>query len=67
MSEPLVPVMVRFELPTGVLAVVVMARVELAPAATEEGLNEAVEPVGSPLTLKLTEPLKPLMVLVFTV
>ena len=59
MSEPLVPVMVSVELPTGVLAVVLIVRVELAPVATEEGLNEAVAPAGSPLALRLTEPLKP--------
>ena len=51
--------MVRVELPTAVLAVVVIVRVELAPVATEEGLNVAVAPAGSPLVLRLTEPLKP--------
>ena len=59
--------MVSVKLPKGVLADVATVRVELAPAATEGGLNEAVAPVGSPLALKLTEPLKPLMALVFTV
>jgi hypothetical protein len=28
---------------------------------TEEGLNEAVAPVGSPLTLKVAVPVKPLL------
>jgi len=45
----------------------VTVRVELAPVTTDVGLNEPVAPVGSPLALKLTEPLKPLMTLVFTV
>ena len=54
--EPLTPAMVRVELPAGVLPVVVMVRVELAPTATEVGLNEAIAPDGEPLTDRLTEP-----------
>ena len=50
--EPLVPVMVRVGLPTGVLELVAIVSVELAPAAIEVGLKEAVAPVGSPLTDK---------------
>jgi len=62
-----VPVMVSFELPTGVLAVVVIVRVELAPAVTDVGLNEEVAPAGSPLTPRLTEPLKPFRAAALTV
>src|ERR1700676_1679756 len=65
--EQLVPVRVSVKLPKGVLVFVVTVRVELAPAATEVGLNEAVAPVGRPLALKLSEPLKPLTALVLTV
>ena len=58
--EPLVPVMVRVGLPTGVLEVVAIVSVELAPAAIEVGLNEGVAPVGNPLvTLRFTVPVKP--------
>src|SRR6202049_3132857 len=59
--------MVSVKLPRGVLADVATVRVELAPAATEGGLNEAVAPVGRPLALKLTETLKPLRLVVETV
>ena len=65
--EPLVPVMVSVKLPWEVPVDVVIVRVELDPAATEEGLNEAVAPAGSPLAVRLSEPLKPLVALVFTV
>jgi hypothetical protein len=66
-SEPLVPVMVKVELPIGVLLVVVIVSVELLPTVTEVGLNVPVVLAGSPLTLKLMEPVKPLVALVFTV
>ena len=59
--------MVSVKLPRGVLVVVAMVRAELAPAVTDVGLNEAVAPVGSPLALKLMEPLKPLIAFVLTV
>jgi hypothetical protein len=66
--EPLVPLMVRVGLPIGVPAVVVTFRVELAPAAIEVGVKEAVAPAGRPLvTLKLTAPLKPLCAPTLTV
>jgi hypothetical protein len=54
-----VPVIVSVELPVGVLAVVVTVSVELDPAPMEVGLNDAVVPVGSPLTARLTDPLNP--------
>jgi len=66
-SEPLVPLMVRVKLPVGVLVAVAMVSVELLPALTEAGLSEAVAPAGRPLTLKLTEPVKPPIALVLTV
>ena len=65
-SEPLVPVMVRVELPMGVLFAVVIVSVELAPALTEAGLNALVALAGRPLTLKPIEPVKPLAAVVFT-
>jgi hypothetical protein len=45
---------VRVELPAGVLPIVVTVSVELAPAAMEVELNEAVAPAGWPLTDKFT-------------
>jgi hypothetical protein len=56
---PLVPVMVRVELPTGVLALVVTVIVDDPVPVTVVGLKVAVAPVGSPLALKVTIPLKP--------
>ena len=56
---PLVPVIVRVELPTGVLALVVTVMVDDPVSVTVVGLKLAVAPVGSPLALKLTTPLKP--------
>ena len=41
-------------------AEVVIVRVELPEPVTEAGLKLAVAPVGKPLTVKLTAPLKPL-------
>ena len=58
-SEPFVPVMVTVELPKGVVALVVIVIVEVVPGAIEAGLNETVAPAGSPLTVRLTAPLKP--------
>jgi hypothetical protein len=51
--------MVIVGLPVGVLAAVVIVRVELAPGAMEAGLKEEVAPVGRPEALKLTDPLNP--------
>ena len=67
MIEPLVPVMVRTKLPVGVLAAVVIVSVELLPALTEVGLNVPVALAGRPVTLKLTEPVKPATAAVLTV
>jgi hypothetical protein len=65
-SEPLVPVMVRVELPMGVLDAAATVSVELAPALTEVGLNVPVALAGKPLTLKLIVPVKPLAAVVLT-
>jgi hypothetical protein len=51
--------MVIVGLPTGVLATVLIVRVEFAPGAIEAGLKEGVAPVGKPVALKLTDPLNP--------
>jgi hypothetical protein len=59
--------MVSVKLPNGVLVEVAMVRVELDPAATDGGLNEAVAPAGRPLAVRLSEPLKPFVALVLTV
>jgi len=63
LSEPLVPVMVKVKLPVGVVLAAVTVSVELPPVLIEEGLNVPLAPVGRPLTLKLTEEVKPLTVL----
>jgi|SRR5215469_5800120 hypothetical protein len=59
--------MVRVKLPAGVLLAVVIVSVELLPALTDVGLNVPLAPVGKPVTLKPTEPVKPLTAVVFTV
>src|ERR1700733_9377060 len=56
-SDPLVPVIVSVELPDGVLPLAVIVRVELPDPVTDPGLNEAVAPLGNPLTLRFTVPL----------
>jgi len=66
-SEPLVPLIVRFELPAGVVAAVVIVKVELPPAVTEVGLNKAVAPAGKPLSEKPTVPVNPPSAVVLTV
>jgi hypothetical protein len=63
----LVPLMVSVKLPVGVLEVVATVSVELFPALTDVGLNVPVAPVGRPLTLRLTVPLKPPTAVVLTV
>src|SRR6185369_7315296 len=64
---PLVPVIVKVLVPTGVDVLVVTVRVEDPGAALEAGLKPAVAPLGRPLTLQATAPLKPLMLPAFTV
>ena len=65
--DPLVPVIVIVEVPAGVLLPAVIVRVEGVPALIEVGLNKAEAPVGKPLTLKPTTPLKPFKAPTFTV
>jgi hypothetical protein len=56
-KAPLTPVIVNVKVPTAVLAVVVTLSVDVAVAGF--GLNVPVAPVGSPLTLSVTWPVKP--------
>ena len=58
-SVPLIPVIVITELPVGVPADVAIISVEPAPAATDGGLKLPEAPVGKPLMVRLTVPLKP--------
>jgi hypothetical protein len=60
LNVPLVPMIVSEGPPTGVLVDVETVKVEVAPAAIDAGLNEAVAPVGSPVALKFMTPLNPL-------
>ena len=50
--------MVNGKLPVGVVLLVVTVNVEL-PDASGLGLNVPVAPVGKPLTLSVTDPVKP--------
>src|SRR6266568_1056502 len=63
---PLVPVMVRVEVPDAEL-LVLMFSVELPEPLTEVGFNVAVTPAGAPLTLNPTVPLKPFSALTVAV
>jgi hypothetical protein len=54
----LTPVMVRVYEPVRVVALVVTDKVELVPVVLA-GLNVAVAPLGNPLTLNVTDPVKP--------
>ncbi len=53
-----VPVTVRTKVPRGALRLVVILRVALPGATTEVGVKLALAPLGRPLTLRLTDPLK---------
>jgi len=66
-SVPLVPVMVSVGLPVGVLLPVCTVKVALPEPVTEVGLNVPVAPLGKPLTLKPTAPVKPFSAPTFTV
>ena len=60
-NAPLVPLMVRVDVPVGVPGDAVTVIVVVPEPVTVVGLNVAVAPVGSPVTtLKLTTPLNPL-------
>src|SRR5438477_9928605 len=56
-----VPVMVTVYVPGGVVPAVAIVIVELLPAATAVGLNDAVAPAGRPLALKVTFCAEPLV------
>jgi hypothetical protein len=58
-SVPLVPLIVRVYVPGGVETLVATVKVELPEPVTEVGLNAAVAPVGRPLALSATLPVKP--------
>jgi len=62
--EPLTPVIVSGKVPAGVLAVGETVSVE-APVS-KSGVNVPVAPVGSPLTLNVTLPVKPLVRVMLT-
>ncbi len=53
------PVMVSVEVAAGVEFAVAMLSVELPEPVTEVGLKLALAPVGSPIALRATLPLKP--------
>ena len=56
---PLVPVMVKVEVPLGVVPRVVICRVEEPEPVTVDGLKVPVTLLGKPLTPKVTCPLNP--------
>ncbi len=64
---PLVPVIVSVYVPAGVVVAVETVRVELPEVVTDAGLKLAVAPVGSPLTLRFTVPVKPFRALIVVV
>ena len=57
---PLAPVIVNVYVPVGVELVVVTLSVDVPEVVIEAGLNVPVAPAGNPLTLRFTEPVKPL-------
>ena len=59
MTGPLVPLIVSVYVPVGVEALVETLMVVDPEVLTDAGLNEAVAPVGSPVTLNATVPLNP--------
>ena len=56
---PLVPVIVKVNVPFGELVLVEMVRVELPEPVTEVGLKAPLLPDGTPVTLRTTAPAKP--------
>ena len=66
-SVPLVPVTVTVAFPAGVLPLVVIVRVEVPEVVTDIGENEATAPVGKPVAVKLTAPVKPFSAPIVTV
>ena len=66
-SGPLVPVIFREKVPTGVFFMVDTVTVELPDPVTEVGLKVAVASAGKPLTLNATTPLNPFTAVIFAV
>jgi len=64
---PFVPVIVMVELPAGVDVDVVTVMVEEPEVVIEGGLKLAVAPAGSPLALKVTDPVNPFTALTVAV
>ena len=58
-NPPLVPLMLKVNVPEGVCLVVEIVVTVVPLPVTEVGLNVAVVPAGKPLTLKVTTPLNP--------
>ena len=58
-NPPLVPLMVKVNVPEGVCLVVEIVTTVVPLPVTEVGLNVAVVLAGKPLTLKVTTPLNP--------
>jgi hypothetical protein len=67
LSEPLVPVTLKVELPSVAVAVVLIVSVVEPDLLTEVGLKVPVAPDGNPDTPKLTVPVKPLSGVTVTV
>ena len=61
---PLAPVIVSVYVLAGVVVAVETVSVELPEPAIEVGLKLAVAPVGNPLTLRFTVPVKPFRALI---
>jgi len=63
----LVPVIVRVELPPGVVVAVLTIIVELPASLIVRGEKEAVAPAGRPVAVRATVSLKPKRLATFTV
>jgi hypothetical protein len=61
LSVPLVAVIVSGYVPVAVVLVVVTVKVDEPEPATDVGAKEPLAPVGNPLTLNDTFPVKPLL------
>ena len=67
-SDPLVPLMVSVELAAGVVLAVVTVSVDVPVLPVMvEGLKLAVAPVGNPVTVNATFPVKPFTAALLTV
>jgi hypothetical protein len=65
-SVPLVPVIVSANVPVAVVAVVPTVNVDDVPVAGF-GLNVPLAPAGNPLTVNVTAPVKPPLLVMFAV